>query len=328
MNVSGVSDPFKQAPSLLQSSDLHTTAKRVLSIILILLERLKVEESVLMANLSPEGEEPVPYNTLRKYIRTLRYAGFDIVRKRLDGSIFYLLNDTKFHLDLSVQHAQGFEEWVTSLSKSSLLYRKVMMLVSPPFRVGFWDPHFAYNQASSLTLFEGKEHLKLLQDAIASKQILEFQLYDDVQIQTQIATFWARPYALTPFRQRDAVISAIHPYNRQVFHLKLSNIRQLSAVSKHWLACDWLKSVDYQLVLTPHLAKRYEIKPHETLVGVSTSGETCIQVSKELQYKALSRCVKYDTLIQVRSADALSEKIQAFQDLQTRILEETKVPSL
>jgi hypothetical protein len=321
MNFSGVSNPFKQASSFPTPSDLHTTAKRVLSIVLILLKRLKVEESDLMASLSPEGEEAVPYNTLRKYIRTLRYAGFDIVRKRVEGTIFYLLNDTKFHLDLSVQHAQGFEEWVTSLSKSSLLYRKLMMLVSPSFRIGFWDPNFAYHHASSLNLFEGKEYLKRLQDAITSKELLEFHLYNDVQCQTQIATFWARPYALSPFRQRDAVISAIHPYNRQVFHLKLSNLRDLRPVSQQWLASDWLKPVDYELTLTPHFAKRYEIKPHETHLSVSALGETCIHVSKELQYKALSRCVKYQRLIQVRSEKALSEKLQAFNNLQARILE-------
>ncbi len=327
MTFSGISDPFKQAASLPLPSDLHATAKRVLSIVLILLEQLKVEESVLMARLSPEGEEPVPYNTLRKYIRTLRYAGFDIVRKRLDGAIFYLLNDTKFHLDLSVQHAQGFEEWVTSLSKSSLLYRKLMLLVSPPFRMGFWDPNFAYQQPSSPTLFEGKEHLKLLQEAIASKELLEFQLYNDVQSQTQISTFWARPYALSPFRQRDAVISAIHPYNRQIFHLKLSNLRQLRPASRQWLTSDWLKPVNYQLTLMPHFAKRYEIKPHETRLGLTALGETCIQVSKELQYKALSRCVKYDTLVQVRSEETLNQKLQAFQDLQACIFKESKVPS-
>ena len=326
MTFSGVSVPFKKTPPPVISSDLHSTAKRVLSIILILLDRLKVEESDLMDTLSPKGEEPIPYNTLRKYIRTLRYAGFDIVRKRLEGSVVYFLNDTKFHLDLSVQHAQGFEEWVSYLSKSSLLYRKLMMLVSPPFRIGFWEPHFAYNQASSLTMFEGKEHLKLLQDAIASKELLEFQLYDDVQTQTKVARFWARPYALTQFRQRDAVISAIHPYNRQVFYVRLSNVRQLRQVPKQWLASEWLKTMDFQLVLAPHFSKRYELKPHETRVATSPTGETCIQVSKELQYKALSRCIKYDTLTQVRGADALSEKVQAFQNLQTRIAEEAKIP--
>jgi len=327
MTFTGVTNPFKPPASLALSTDLHATAKRVLNIILILLERLKVEETELMERLSPEGEEPVPYNTLRKYIRTLRYAGFDIVRKRIEGSIIYVLNDTKFHLDLSVQHAQGFEEWITSLSKSSSLYRKLMMLVAPPFRLGFWDPNFSYQHSSAHTLFEGKEHLQCLQNAIASKELLEFHLYNDVQNQNYRDTFWARPYALSPFRQRDAVISAIHPYNRQVFHIKLSNIRELRTVSKTWLDSDWLKSIEYQLLLSPHFAKRYELKPHETYLGSATFGETCIQVSHELLYKSLSRCVKYDKLVQVDSQELLGEKLQAFHELQARIFKEAKVPS-
>ena len=75
-----------------------------------------------------------------------------------------------------------------------------------------------------------------------------------------------------------------------------------------------------------HFSKRYEIKPHETRVAISPTGETCIQVSKELQYKALSRCIKYDTLIHVRDAEDLSETVQAFQNLQTRIVQEAKIP--
>ena len=190
--------------------------------------------------------------------------------------------------------------------------------------MGFWEPQFQSSHTPVPTfLFEGKEHLGLLQEAIASKQLLEFQLFDDTHPSTQIPLFWARPYALSPFRQRDAVISAIHPYERHVFHIKLSDLRYLRPVSTDWLASNWLQPIDYQLSLSPVFAKRYEIKPHETRLGSTSSGETSIHVSKELQYKALSRCVKYANLVELSSADDLNSKLQAFQDLQARIFEES-----
>ena len=325
LNVSELNDATGEAflSPVHSPADLHHTAKRVLNIVLLLLKHLQIEESVLMQRVAPSSDLPLPYNTLRKYIRTLRYAGFDIVRKRRDDKVFYHLNDTKFHLDLTVQHAQGFEEWVTSLSKSSPLYRKLMFLVTTPFRMEFWDPHFDYGRVSPVLMLNSVETLPLLKDAMKHKYLLKFTRFDDTSSLQHLNPFWAVPYAIHSFRQRDAIISCWHPYELVPYYIKLSDIRTVEIAEESTNQSPWFRPIDFQITLDPLLAKRYKLKPHETCLSISGSGALTLQVSREMQYQALARCLKYAHLVQVTHNESFIERLNQFQTIQQRIIEET-----
>ncbi len=303
------------------SSDLHGTAKRVLSILLLLLKYLKVEELELMRYFVPKGEPLLPYNTLRKYIRTLRYAGFDIVRKRKDTTVWYVLNDTLFHKDLTVQHVQGFEELINTFPKSSSIYQKLMLLIAPKYRMGFWELGFNHKHFARSTRFESIELLESLQEAIQTRRLLEFKLFDDATSSSPFKQFWGVPYSIKPFRQKDFVVSCRHPNNRQSFYFKLSDLHQLHPVESVPLLQRWLAPMDFTLELDEKVAKNYEPKQNETLVSSLYESGIRLDVKQERCYKALSRYLKYYPHATVSSNPNFEKTVQQFKSIQKQIIQ-------
>jgi hypothetical protein len=315
------SESTLESKTYLPPSDLHGSAKRVLSILLLLLKYLKVEELDLMRYFVPKGEPLLPYNTLRKYIRTLRYAGFDITRRKKEGKVWYVLNDTLFHKDLTVQHVQGFEELINTFPKSSFIYQKLMLFIAPKYRMGFWELGFNHRYLTRNTRLESVELLQNLQEAIQNQRFLEFQLFDDATSSSPFKQFWGVPYSIKPFRQKDFVVSCRHPNNRQSFYFKLSDLRHVIEVTQSTLLQDWLKPIDFVLTLNEKIAKTYDSKPNEVLLSSPYESRMRLQVKQEFKYKALSRCLKYQPYAQVFSDVGFEHKLEQFTNLQRRIIQ-------
>jgi hypothetical protein len=200
-----------------------------------------------------------------------------------------------------------------------------MFLVATPFRMGFWDPHFDYGRVSPVLMLNAMETLPLLKEAMKHKYLLKFTRFDDTSSLQQLNPFWAIPYAIHSFRQRDAIISCWHPHELVPYYIKLSDIRSVEIAEEGTHQSPWYRPIDFQITLDPLLAKRYEIKPHESCVSSSESGALTLQVSQEMQYQALARCLKYANLVEVTHHESFMERLNQFQTIQQRIIEEATI---
>jgi len=303
----------------------HSTAKRVLVLLDTLLSHLHISEQALIDHVEDVTQSTLPANTLRKYIRTIRHAGFKIKRARLRGVPTYTVEDSLFHWAPGASHSQAFEAFMCSLDEESQAFRKWKLLVHPVHRHTCPMGKQGKHSIDSLVSLTRQTLINVITQGIKDERVIEFHLATHLIDQHPAGALWAIPHSITVISPKHVILTCITPYSRRLYYLNLNDVWQAMLPPIEWNASYLGERVSYTLVMSPELAKRYDIKMNETLTIDPVTGHHHIVVSDEAMPIALQRVQKYDTLATVENNPILEERITRFSDLQHQLYAASKV---
>jgi hypothetical protein len=302
----------------------HSTARRVLTVLSILIERLDISEDALMQEMEQKAGQPLPPNTLRKYIRTIRHAGFALDRKRPRGIATYTFRDTAFHWSPRASYGQAFEAFMCSLPERSTAFQKWIMLVDPLHRHTCPTQKKGKGSVHSLTSYTRQALLDTIRQGIQHEQVLEFHLDGPLTTQHPGGILWAIPFSITIISPRHIILTCLTPYSKRLFYMQLNNIFHATITPDAWMSPFWKHNLSYILCLSPKLAKRYDIKAHERAEVDLASDALRLHVTDEALPVALSRTLKYGHLATVEKCPPLESVMRRFEDLQATLFESSK----
>jgi hypothetical protein len=318
--------PIAQALPAPDVPKSHNTTRRILNFLAHVLQHITVTEEEALALLSDEAGTPPAMPTLRKYLRTLRCAGFLLKRSvSLQGEVRYRLTSNPFlSQSASSRYAQAIEELLVYLPKESTLYQKLLYFL--PFdrldaATGMTSPPEHYFMASIKTLPQ-YPLLQQVLDYIQSKQVCGVVLYQSSSLNDGSTKLWGMPYLYTPVGLRDAIVSFLHPTEKYLFHVKLSHIYRLVEPSQTADVYDtWYTLLPHAtLKMKDELRGRYQLKPGERMD--ETNGT--LHITGEFPFHLLRRLLKYGKLCTVESPQGLRNTHTTFTSLQQRIMEQAR----
>jgi hypothetical protein len=308
----------QQPPS---SPKPHQTTRRILHLTLHLLQHFTINEHEVLHLLRDEAGTPPTLATLRKYMRTLRCAGFAVQRHVVQGQVSYRLTASPFVGNtLPRQHSQAIEELLVYLPNTSTLHQKLSQLL--PSNTFDFMPYSSPLDARFLHSIQHLPQVDVFQqlaEAIEHELLCGLVLYQSTTLSERNTELWGTPYLCTPVGLRDALISFLHRDEKYLFHVKLSHIHYLTIGDETQVfQTKWFTPLVKAIVkLHPPLSQKYQLKPSETMEDATET----LHITNELPFNLLRRLLKYDKLCTVVSPTSLCDTHQTFTALQQRIMQ-------